>query len=350
MRRMGFTPLQIFAAVASIAGLGCEAAIGADFSEKTHARSCVVHPGDLSPATSEANSIEIVFALHRFDAGDRVQDGGSLVGSTLGITAAERGSCEAPPGSPWVLVRTDPGHNGRVNAFAAAAHEFANALTPLGPDATTTWVIAQRVEDGTETNLLRVRGYNQLRDDPEVVVDIFSGTTRAADTGHVPPAWDGTDTWYPIGSRVLILSNGWKPRASVRGSVSRDRLVIAAQEARVPNWYERLELDARLERTPSGWQLSDGTLAGTISMQSLFAQAGQTPLILCRSQTGLYQQFKHTWCRYRDVDADGDGRCDAFSAGQTFEGVEARLGCEPGRELDRCESAIDPRDDRCEPE
>ena len=350
MRRIGFTPLQIVAAISSISGSGCEAVIGADFSDKTRAQSCVVHPGDLSLATSEPNSIEILFALHRFDAGDRVQEGGSLVGSTFGIAAAERGSCQAPPGSPWVLVRTDAGQNGRVNAFAAAAYEFANLLSLLGPDATTSSVIARRVEDGSETNLLRVRGYNQSPDDPEVVVDIFSGTTRARGTEHVPPAWEGSDTWYPIGSRVLIVSNGWKPRASVRGHVTRGRLVIAAEQARVPNWYDRLELDAALKRTASGWRLTDGMLAGTISMQSLFAQAGQTPPFLCRDQPRIYEAFKYTWCRHRDVDGDGNGSCDAFSAGQTFEGVQARLGCELGQELDRCDSTVDPQNDRCEPE
>src|SRR5688572_27362819 len=99
MRRIGFTPLQVFVAITSICGVGCEAVIGADFSDKAQARSCVAHPGDLSLETSEPNSIEILFALHRFDAGDRVQDG-SLVGSTLGILAVERGSCQAAPDSP----------------------------------------------------------------------------------------------------------------------------------------------------------------------------------------------------------------------------------------------------------
>jgi hypothetical protein len=343
--RMGFTSLYVVFA-ASIFGVGCESVIGADFSEKKQAPSCVVGPGELSPQFAEPNSIEIVFALHQFDAGDRAVEGGTLAGSTLGILATDRGSCQPPPGSRWPLVTTAPGPNGRVNAFAAAAHEFAAALSPL--NATTTMVLAQSVENGTETNLLRVRAYNQSPEDSDVVVDIFPGTAKNGASHDAPPAWDGTDTWYPLGSKVFLTENGWKPRASVRGRVTQGRLEIPAQRARVPNWYDWLELDATLERTAGGWRLRDGTVAGTIGMQSLFTQAGQSSF-LCVDENSLYQAFKYTWCRYRDVDGDGDGGCDAFSAGQTFEGIEARLGCEPGEEPERCSPAVDPRNDRCEP-
>jgi hypothetical protein len=291
---------------------------------------------------------ELWFAVSKSDFGDRVADGG-LAADTIGRDLPGAHRCISPP---WAVAASEmPG--GIDNALGRAYFGFSEGAGSSAVPASVVVNVAIRL--GYDTVLVRLRGWNGTADDPEVELVFVDGSmgTVALDQGHGEPAWHGQDVWNASAAALQPANGGRRPTVFARGAVRGFRASAFVVGGSV-GLLAQYTWAGTLERGPYGYRIRDGLISGVVTTHTLFTIAGANAASAGRLCTNspLYARpggFKEAMCSHVDVDSDGDGTCDALSAGSTFEAEPIVVGCpiEFG-EQPRCPTAFDPQLDRCE--
>jgi hypothetical protein len=196
---------------------------------------------------------------------------------------------------------------------------------------------SDQIERGGSTILIVVTGYNGLDFDTVVTVSflVASGTAHVEEPDgalivaqHVPPRWDGTDTWF-VDPTSLVSSQLPKyttARAYVAGGVlviPIDRLdfpvAIAGTHGTLPllgGW-----MTARIVRDDSGTplRLEQGRLTSRTTVAALMANASALP-DGCAGAS--FEFLRAQACGRADLlesgEVDPKRRCDALSLGVGF--------------------------------
>jgi hypothetical protein len=210
--------------------------------------------------------------------------------------------------------------------FATAENGFDSSQMSFGAD------------KGFWSVLLRIEKYNGTPNDDTVRASLYSAVARSE-----PPLWDGTDVWNV------------DPRSLADG-VSVDQPLLSTESAYVADGRLVMSLDssplfftdgiaggvltirlvssffvARIESSPSGTRLVDGTLTGKWPAADIFSslddfRAEGVPV--CTNDVSFFF-LKTALCNGLDINAGAPNPaepCDAISFGISFEAEPAQLG------------------------
>lgn len=241
----------------------------------------------------------------------------------------------------------------------------------------------KRINDGQQTGLLRISGYNGRANDKSVFVELFSSegvrvpspcdagadASPDASTGvdTFRPGWCGEDTWTVSQATVEGEGTGFRAKANGTGYVTNWQLVVKVDgETRLPfTGYDLrvgspltvgtlVAVDKNLEPRDAAaptndpeiqrlWRVQNGTFAGRVPSNDLLAVIGiiQSPFQLPKPNgektyvcevPAIFTIAVSNVCNARDVassfrlDGDPNARCDAVSLALRASYVPVRLG------------------------
>jgi hypothetical protein len=284
-------------------------------------------------------------------------------GFDLDDTCTDEGQLDSCLEPLWA----DAGHMDGPRGVDNAAGEFLAQEFPTQPDQGT-------VNDPTyATVILRIRGYNNQRDDDQVDLAAYEGDgVVPRDDGGTSLQWDGHDAW-------MILRDTLAPpfytldqpmfhddRAYVTGGV----LVAHVPQASWPTGLavahgslhivQQVVLAGNLVQVGQQWELQHlvvglrDSVQDILSISAVILQPGGLPL--CASND-LYQAYKRRLCSFVDISAEPDSpanSCDALSGGSILEARQAVLGgvaesAELPVSTSACAPGVDPNEDTCGP-
>ncbi|MCC6897523.1 MAG: hypothetical protein IT377_01035 [Polyangiaceae bacterium] len=322
-----------------------------------------------SPPSGAApgGDLDVVIAIRQVDFGDQTDSSGPTwkhIGYDLDqlctCTGDTAGSCKGPKKTVC------DGIDGRDNALGEFLYQIRNVfkITQASSEQ-----LSQKIETGTNTILVRIRGYNGTPNDAEVEVSWYA-SADFDETNAVPPKWDGTDEWSVLATSLL-------PQAGADGGAAYDvahpkyvdKLAYVTNgvlAASLPAGSFALATDqsidftaafltAKLTKKGSSYSLEEGVLAGITSVgQVLGALASVkdpvTDKPLCTDNL-IYGGVKNLVCGFPDMSVLGSPSkpCDHFSLGIKMRGEPAKLGPVTVNVLDPspCAPGKHPKDDSC---
>jgi hypothetical protein len=301
-------------------------------------RTCAPARWPARPAAPGApgGDVVIVQAVRALDFGEQPDAGARGSYDLDGVcTCPEPESCKRPPA-------TKPACDGDGGVDNAGG-EVMITLARVSSVATN---VAEQIESGSYGLLMRLKNYNGLADDPEVVFEVFFsfGTEGTQDGGSSPrPKFDGTDTWTVDPNGVI----GTDPAKYVsrffdtKAYVSNYTLVAQFENApfRIGPLLVRFlggVFTARLVPEGNTWRTEDGIVAGRVkatelltSFDILFDRLSDSGI--CGDASSLYTLLRPQICNAVDLVADPqldgkDAPCDALGFTVHFTGVAANLG------------------------
>ncbi|MEZ4295779.1 MAG: hypothetical protein R3B70_12440 [Polyangiaceae bacterium] len=313
---------------------------------------------DPPEGVDDGGAIEVVAALRKIDLDEKKPD------VTLGLDLDGTCTCfertrprRARPWRIWSATglrrhrqRGRADLRGRVRSFRAG-----RSLPGQ---------ISSAASKGQWTILLRLRGYNGEKDDPEGAGDGLP--PQGVNAGMPAPVWDGNDAWPvddtslkappDLDSAVVATEDAY-----VSGGVLVAR--FASSLLRIRGTLFSMDLDlidvvvsAKLEPTASGqYNLTNGVVAGKWPLANAFTGLSSIRYVggnkLCIGDDN-YIAVKSTICGSADLLlAGGEGVCDALSFGVTFASEPAKLGdvvASEGPPSNPCNPDTDPANDVCD--
>ena len=376
------------AVCASIAALGCQTLIGADFGSARPAPAAAStspvcklegvpkRPADLPMA---ADSVAFTAVIDQLDLGDETSDAGAVaaVGYDLDglcTTASGPPSCRQYSWLDQAPAVDGPGgrDDGIGNLFKAQRTILVgNALISSSEEN------AGLVSGATApVGVLRIRDFSGLVSDDRVVVELFQAAAYDAvprpsggDAGGALPRFDESDHW-PIVRDTLLDSDGGDPESAQRDEsafVIGGQLVANFDKLRLPMHNIFLDVskatltgDLSRDKKTGRWTLQNGTLAARLETRALLAFAPlatitQVGVALCKDDALNYDKVKRFMCQSADLPAiDGDPKsdCTYTSLGMHFQTSPASLGpiVEVSPLPDPCPPDQDPATDTCDVE
>lgn len=309
-------------------------------------------------ATEPGDLPDLWFAYRSVDLGDTATDAG-LAADSVGMDLPGANACRRPS---WA-TRSDQGPTGIDNAAARGYLDFYRSAPPASVLPMS--VLANlAIIGGVNSQLVRIRGWNGNADDPRVEVAFFDGSMgpEKIDTGFAPPKWGGQDVWYAsiTGVRDVTGLRGdcppgvspcYEPVVVGEGAVKERRLSLENVQGSRLSLIDQFRWQATIEGGPSSPRLTGGVIGGRVLVSTFYEIAGAAGddkggFRLCLDDDlfcgpgGLHDSM----CSRVDVDSDGDGWCDALSAGSTFVAEPIRFGCPVDYGLQpSCPSEIHPR-------
>jgi hypothetical protein len=298
-------------------------------------------------AASQADQ-ELVFAAIDSDVGDSSEGPNGApryksMGYDLDHTCTGQGqgsSCAKPDWETTAVPLDSP--QGRDNSANAVFYQ-ASLFVP--PDQRVFSDFKADLDSGSQTVLVRIRGYNGQANDDRVEVAVFAGTLwESVLAGGPPPIWDGHDRWR--------VTTPWLER-SADGSLSVDSARFRDQHAYVTNntivahfdavllghafipagtWQQGL-LTARIVHQGHAVVLRDAMLAGRWPARDLlhFLRLELLPgaaTASCRDGA-IYGTLVKEFCPYIDIASGKDGPstpCDSISIFIGFDAEPAEIG------------------------
>lgn len=244
------------------------------------------------------------------------------------------------------IYATD-GQFGEDNVFASTVIGFVNMVANYGPDEDFQTLAEIFMEEGVNTPMIHVTGWNGEDNDAAVVVwlsVVAEFDDRRGGNTSLPnvPSWDGQDVFYPRADDF----NGGDVEDPKFGNTSttawiRDGVLVANFEG------TDLRFQAERNNPPFNILLSDGVLTGTITNDGsqlsdviIAGRAGLDEVLeslvdsVCVAEgSATFSTISGSVANFADVrasrDEDGMGlACDGMSAGLGFTGYAVQLGDE----------------------
>jgi hypothetical protein len=318
----------------------------------------------------QSSSLQLVFAIRSINFGEAtpggVQQAARAVGFDLDRTCTGQGQGDSCVKPPWAQASSADGPEGRDNAFAKLVAELAMSIPNFGSAS-----VNQSVSDGGPTVLLRLTEYEGGQNDPYVRLDVLYTAALGAHGGHTRPEFDLRDAW-PVTDTSLEGGDLMNPRYRSSHAYVVDGVLVARLPALVIRLHVPLTqsrsvvldlrmqdawLTAKLDIPLSGYEMSDGVLAGRIEVTDLLAQLSRFPDPLDASlQTPLcinplsYPVLRKLICDHVDIAMITETKCRALSFGMQFQTAKARTGGVYTVETSPppCPQTRDPAADDCE--
>jgi hypothetical protein len=314
---------------------------------------CTLATFPAPPALTDAGGdVELVVAIQAIDVGD--------TGSVIGFDLDAKCTCDGDgPSCMRPAAADDDACDGPGGRDARSADIFKQIVLVTGSGGTDDF--SATAKKGSWTMLVRIQGWNGHADDDRVRVSVFPSSGLPG-----PATWDGTDAW-PIPETAIAkgASDVDHPRffddkAYVAGhvlvtSLPESELVIAGTEQLVSAHLTAGFVTGRLEQTPLGWALHDGTVAARWKLSDVFETLGGLRVAgagLCKSSP-YYAAAKKLVCGMPDITstlASPTATCDAVSVGMRFQAEPAKLGAIVAvKPVDPpCKPGEGPADDSCD--
>lgn len=357
--------------VAAVSAAACQlvAGLGGDFAAAPHQDGgeedggagaggsgpvgCVAATYPDPPGLDDSpSSPEIVLALRTIDLGESAA-------VPPGYDLDHACTCFADAGPSCVSKQPHCDAPGGIDS--ASAQFFSLIQFAVGAGNFSSSSFSAKVEKGTWTLLIRIRGYNGKLDDPAVDVAIFPSS--GIDPG---PVWNGNDAW---GVSVQSVSDGdlEQPLYPSAGAyVSQGTLVAAlpsvlmklgGEEDTITLHLTGGVLTGHLVSGPGGWTMTGGVLAARWKDKDLFEALSSyrdgNGKPICTDSAISYATAKTTLCKGLDILADPSGArslpCDALSIGLGFTAQPAKLGAIEATAMPTpgCPPETDPATDSC---
>jgi hypothetical protein len=361
---------------------GCAAILGADFDAHlvttpigddggdaaaadapagcAHARA----PANTAQGQNKGGTVEAWFAVYSIDYGDGDGKPDAADFAELGYDVDR--TCTSY-GEPPICLQggkaAPDGKDGRDNAAGRLFFEVKSLYQILtggiGSSADTA-----NIQQGNESILFHLTGYDGLPDDDQVTVEWYSAAPfpndkLLPDGGKPVPRWDGTDEW-PL--RADGPDAGLGPLAVDPAAYVTANVLVASlpRGTKILGGSIDLNLDgvfftATLTRALDGLEMKDGNLAGVWRAQQVFA--GMAPFFekngRC-SDSQIYQDIKQLVCNALDVSSAGvplpTEPCDSLSFGMAFTAKPVKPPAGTANASvppNICPPATDPRNDTC---
>lgn len=291
------------------------------------------------PATGAgpAGDLSLVFAIQTFSFEADPTDAGLPIGYDLDDTCTCPGpeSCKRPRGEPPAC---DP--EGGIDNGGGEVLSSIVTVTGAQND------VNEKLASGAYGLLFRVKGYNGLPNDPQIVFEMFfsHGTDGVQDGGSpTPPRFDGTDVYTidPESAVGTSPSSYISPFFDTEAYVADDVVVAHIDKApvRIGPVQERIYggvVVAKLARDGADVRIADGRLVGRVSAAELLTSLDVLQDKSVRDGGGVcpgsppYQVVEKLVCGAVDVTANptlgADSPCDALAIAARFTARPARLG------------------------
>ena len=336
--------------VTAAAQFGCSSTFDDLKLKSEPAQSCghAQPPNPPGVVTGDFERIEFVTAVKEYDMGERDQGGVREPYRTMGYdlddTCTGLGEGPSCTNSFWRLE--DPiidGPDGRDNTEGAVMYRTFERLKGDGATAEVNAIAGS----GTNTTVIRVRGYNGQTLDSQVEVAVFGATMKPFDEKSLPignpsaPLWEGEDVWaagfpwWVDKDEAGVWSTEHPKFFDSDAWVTDSVLVVHLDHYAVPAFVEmsQVVITARIVQTEFGWALTDGIFAGRAKTDTLLAsfeylRDPETQKYICTSSEN-YRTYKEMACAAADVtfekSDDPSAPCDATSWGWRFEAEPAKL-------------------------
>jgi hypothetical protein len=210
----------------------------------------------------------------------------------------------------------------------------------------------EALRQGVFSQLLRLRSYNGLPDDPDVFVDFINGLALAGDGGA--PTFKGNDTWLqePTTNQVpRYTGNGWVSGGTLVAKFVPHfpgeevlRMVWSlpppggGPSQHIPIALSRVLITAKVSVTGGRLTLSEGRLSGELTSRNGL-QIGRA-FNACSGTA--FEKTRVLFCGAADL-PDKNGICDSLSFSFAFEAAPANVNGEtPLPSLDPCDGGTIP--------
>ena len=378
----------LFFALGLPAAVGCAGLIGADFDAHRitdtseggvdaqvdagggdGAPTTCVHaepPPNKVPGQNLGGTTDVWTAIYSVDYGDGDGVPSAATYSSIGYDLDRVCTSLGDPAT-CVQAKHAPkdGVGGRDNAAGELIFEVKSTYKiiadPIGSKNDT-----KSIQSGLFSVLFHISGYNGQPDDDQVRFEWYLPAQFGSDNdggAKAPPAWNGTDTWPLRKDGTLTLADGGAgPLVSDDNAYVAGGVVVASlpKGSRISGGSIEFDLSgvfvtANIVKTPQGFELQGGTLAGTWGQAQVLGGLGQLFKLVGKcADFPIYQQLKSLVCGALDVSGSGvplpTQACDALSIGMAFVSKPVRppatvldvpLGSTP------CPPATDPVNDAC---
>lgn len=383
---------------ASIATLGCQTLIGADFDSARLAPAKVVkdgggssscklwEPPERPPNLQAGDSIDFTVVISHLDFGDEGPDGGvtGLVGYDLdNLCTTQNGPPSCKPYDWLSQAPKADGPRGRDDGVGNLFKQQRSVLPGGALIGTTEENAGLAAGESAPPGLLHIEGYSGYASDDHVVVEFYQVARFNAvpqpgalgDGGGVRPRFDASDHWplvretllppgkHPDGGRADASDRVETTQTDVTAFVNDRQLVAHFAKLRLPMRNVFIDvsnavLTAELHIDSGSWRLEHGTLSSRLETRSLLAFAPLATksfigVALCKTDDLNYTNVKRILCESADlpaVDGDPTTPCTYTSLGMGFETSPASLGpvVDVPPLADPCPSTADPATDTCE--
>lgn len=379
--------IGLFTAGTTVASLGCESLIGADFGA-AHLRpkeagveggatcNLLVPPSRpaLAPAT---DPIEFTVVVSAIDLGDVAPDGGVatplLRGYDMdGVCSTSQATSSCTP-QPWIGSVTLDGPRGQDNAVGQLIVDQQKIFGTrvLGSDITND-ALTHGVDPPAA--VFRIRSYSGFSEDDHVEVDWFVATTLSATTDGgtttaVSPAFDTTDRW-PIFSDTVQNPNVATAADAVslyrdsNAFVSKRELVAHFDAAQIPMrgvFFDVTDVsltgDLDRDAVSGEWTIDNAVVearGSTDGLLSLVPDIAWTlfGVTICTDDQANYPKIKRYVCGAADLPdvkgAPATTPCTGSSVGASIKAAPASLGSLVPRPVrTTCAPTTDPKTDTC---
>ena len=323
------------------------------------------------PAVKDAGGdLDLVFAMRTISFGFDSDGGALALGYDIDKTCTNQGEKDSCLEPAWASGDHTDGPQGRDNSGGALIREFAQWAPGFGEPA---WNDA--LQSGGWSVIVRLKHYNGLPDDDQVeltwyVADNFSTFHKLADGGGAAPKWDGTDTWpitsvcldpqpaadggvtYDLDHGRYVDSKAYVSGGKVVGMMAQGQIQA---DLGIKLVLTDVYLTARVNQTPSGWELRDGNISGVWTLDDIFEQLGYFTfqgIPMCMGNP-IYAGVKQMVCKYADIyrsRGTPTTPCDSLSVAIGFESLPASISgvVVPSAGSKACDAAHDPVNDSCD--
>jgi hypothetical protein len=348
-------------------GAGCEGVIGANFEAKEHSCRHTSPPPRPSLTNAGAFPDDVWAAITTLEIGEGPGDDDSgehrKIGFDLDNNCSNLGQRPTCTPFAWADPYQTDGLDGIDNnggALMRAQQSFFSILTFTSTGAT----LSTRGGNQAPLGIVRLRGYNNRRDDDAVEVDWYV----AQKFGGVPKL-DGTDEW-PLWDETLeknaLVDAGTYPISRFRDPQAyvAEYTVVAHLPVGTPlklanTTFITEGLTVALKFGGDLKRVETGVLGGHVRAKELFRQMPQMVRafldgggnLICTNDS-QYPLVKKYFCSF--IDALHDGRndptapCDAISLGMSFKLTAINPGpLRPDEPFRGCAREVDPAEDDC---